>query len=206
MIGKAWQGEQVVMGLRVCKQLHRDLLMHADNGILLAGSAGAKTIADDLAQDFRRVSHMKIFLRWNGLLDALIDAAPMMASLVHLDLSRNGMLGKRVGLLSGVLGKCTKLAYLDLSNNGICVEGAGMLARMLAQGECKNLARLHLSHNKIGDRGAGELAGVLGGCTALAYLDLSHNEIRAEGVGRLAGVLGGCKDLARLDLSHNAIA
>eukprot|EP00961_Rhodomonas_salina_P261600 3535689-Rhodomonas_salina.1 len=208
VLGRAFPAERVVLGLRVCKQLRKELLGHAGSALLVK-RADAEIHNIDLVEDLNRVSHLKLALRWAGEVHELASASSLRISLVHLELRHNfssetpALAAEEVGTLAGVVGECKALVHLDLKQNRIGAEGARRLAGVL--GECKALAYLDLSYNDIGAEGAGSLAGMLGGCKALAHLVLSWNGIRAEGAGMLAGALGKCKALAHLDLSRNGI-
>eukprot|EP00961_Rhodomonas_salina_P029703 400010-Rhodomonas_salina.1 len=171
------------MGMRVCKELHRDLIVHCSSAVLVqkvVRKGGATLSESCVSEDFKRLpDHLKVTLRWEGSLTG-----------------KNG--GARYLRLLAVLGECKGLAHLDLSHNCIDDQGAEVLAGVLR--ECKALAHLDLMENEIGAEGAGKLAEVLGGCKALTHLDLSANELGEEGAGALAEVLGECTALTHLDL------
>eukprot|EP00961_Rhodomonas_salina_P197987 2671482-Rhodomonas_salina.8 len=229
-----WPAERVVVGLRVCKQLRKDLMDNCAS-ILLVQKVGAKLSVRHISKDLRRLpKNLPVTLKWNqrnavkwlvgslgecmalahldlGGNDIGREGASMLAgalmectALAHLDLSGNDIGAEGAESLAGVLGGCTALTHLDLSGNGIRAS-AGKLAGVL--GECKALAHLNLSGNGICDHGVDSLAGMLRECKALAHLDLSANYIGAAGAGSLAGVLvaSGCTALAHLDLSRNYI-
>eukprot|EP00961_Rhodomonas_salina_P259304 3503695-Rhodomonas_salina.2 len=160
LLGHLWPAERGVVGLRVCKQLRRDLIVHSGS-IVLVGNANAMQCAPCVSADFRRLpQHI----------------------LVMLTCKKSGAM-----LLLEVLNECKALAGLDFSENKIRAEEARALAEMLR--ESKVLTHLDLGHNGIGAQGAGALAMALGECKALAHLALSHNNIGAEGAGELAGVM-----------------
>mmetsp|Transcript_64057 Transcript_64057/g.150728 ORF Transcript_64057/g.150728 Transcript_64057/m.150728 type:complete len:109 (+) Transcript_64057:187-513(+) len=107
----------MVMGLRIWKQIRRDLLEHAD-GVLLAGK-NTRISDDDLEQDFRRISHLKIDLCWRRhcwpvQMQGLMRVAPLMATVVRLDLSSTsiGLFEKGAESIAIVLSKCTAMAIL----------------------------------------------------------------------------------------------
>eukprot|EP00961_Rhodomonas_salina_P048379 649602-Rhodomonas_salina.1 len=233
LLGRAWPAERVVLGLRACRQLHKELLEHAGN-ILLVTRADAEIRNDDLVQDFCRTSNLKVTLIWQRRLDSLICCAAhaqmMRTSLVHLELTHNKIGEKEAGELASVLAECRALAHLDLNHTGIGAEEVRLLARSLGEckvlthldlnccgireagvrglgalGECKAMAHLDLGANFLGATGVGTLVEVLGKWKELAFLDLSLNTIGAEGAGKLAGVLGECKALAHLNLESNDI-
>eukprot|EP00961_Rhodomonas_salina_P030767 413778-Rhodomonas_salina.1 len=158
LLGHVWPAERVVIGLRVCKQLRRELMVHCSS-IALAQRGDTEVGVSGCLEDFRRLpEHVMVRLRWKE---------------------------NRAEKLAGVLGECKGLTHLDLSLNGIGDEGASLLAGVL--GSCKALAHLELGWNCIGDEGAWRLAGVLGECKALAHLDLNRNFLRTKGAGSLAG-------------------
>eukprot|EP00961_Rhodomonas_salina_P080601 1084508-Rhodomonas_salina.1 len=159
LIGYVWPAKRCVVGLRVCKQLRKDLVEHCRRiDLVQQPGVGAELDVLRCTEDFRRLpQHLKVMLRWR----TRDDGASQLVS---------------------VLGECNGLVHLDLSENVIGDEGAGLLSGVLGKWR-DTLAHVDLSHNVIFAPGAGRVAGVLGTCNALAYLDLGHNVIGAEGVG-----------------------
>eukprot|EP00961_Rhodomonas_salina_P092681 1247284-Rhodomonas_salina.1 len=205
VLGHLWPAERVVVGLRVCKQLRRDLLVHCGSIHLVQK---AEAILNDcrISEDFGRLpQNLMITLKWKdrnqGTL--LLEVLEGCKALAHLDLSGNMLGDAGAGRLAGVLGECKGLAHLDLRQNMLGAEGAEKLAGAL--GECKELACLVLSGNRIGDAGGEGLAEALQQCKALAHLDLSGNRIGDDGGEMLAEALQECKQLGYLDLSGNRI-
>eukprot|EP00961_Rhodomonas_salina_P094463 1271169-Rhodomonas_salina.1 len=157
LLGHVWPAERAVLGMRVCQQLQRDLMVH-NNSIVLVQKKAAKLSVGGCLEDFRRFpKHVMVRLRWRWSWER-----------------RNA-----AERLAGLLGECKALTHLDLNDNDIGKRGAGRLAGVL--GKCKALTHLDLSRNLIRAEGAGRLAGVLGKCKALAHLDLSGNWIGLEG-------------------------
>eukprot|EP00288_Rhodomonas_lens_P019679 CAMPEP_0177690486 /NCGR_PEP_ID=MMETSP0484_2-20121128/791_1 /TAXON_ID=354590 /ORGANISM="Rhodomonas lens, Strain RHODO" /LENGTH=175 /DNA_ID=CAMNT_0019201031 /DNA_START=33 /DNA_END=556 /DNA_ORIENTATION=- len=131
VLGHVWPAERVVLGLRVCKQLRQDLLVHCGSIVLVQQKRGAELSVVGCTEDFRRLQqHMMVSLRWR---------------------ERNG-----AAKLAGLLGNCNGLVHLDLRRNEIGDEGASLLSAAL--GECKRLAHLNLKNNDIGPEGAGILS------------------------------------------------
>eukprot|EP00961_Rhodomonas_salina_P271944 3674735-Rhodomonas_salina.1 len=132
VLGHLWPAQRVVVGLRVCTQLRRDLPLQCAS-ILLVQKADTR-LGDycRFVEDFGRIPlNLMVTLKWR-----------------HRE---------EVPRLVRVLGECKALAHLNFSQNKLGDEGARRLAGVL--GECKMLAHLNLSQNKLGDEGAGRLAG-----------------------------------------------
>eukprot|EP00961_Rhodomonas_salina_P135158 1818391-Rhodomonas_salina.1 len=130
VVGQLWPAGQLVVGLRVCKQLRRDLLVHCSS-IVLVQKNGERLSDCRISEDFERMPQ-NLKLKWNQRF-----------------LPRDQLLR-----LLEVLGECKALAVLDLSDSLIGVKGAGVLAGVLR--ECKALAHLNLRWNEIGVEGADE--------------------------------------------------
>eukprot|EP00961_Rhodomonas_salina_P203476 2745788-Rhodomonas_salina.1 len=165
---------------------------------------------DTLTSDFRRVSHLKVVLKWKGLPAGLKGLASLGTALTHLDLKNPKITDEGAelgadgaGRLAAMLAGCKSLSQIYLSFNRIGAEGARRLAEVLR--ECKTLAHLELIDNRIGTEGVGRLAEVLRECKALAHLGMSFNNLGDEGAGRLAEVLGECKALAHLEVRYTGI-
>eukprot|EP00961_Rhodomonas_salina_P271978 3675190-Rhodomonas_salina.1 len=206
VLGHLWPADRMVVGLRVCIQLRRDLLTQCTNMVLVQEADAVQSDSSSVLEDFRRLpQNLMLTLRWTEKKSAqrLARVLGDCKALAHLDMSGNQIGAEGAGPLSRVLGGCTTLAHLSLIGNAIGVEGASRLAGVL--GGCKALANLDLSQNMIGAEGAGHLAGALGRCKELANVDLSWNKIGAEGAGAFARALGKCKTLAHLSLQHNKI-
>jgi len=117
-----WPSERVVVGLRVCKQLRRDLIDHC-RSMVLVQKADAKLSDCCMSQDLMRSPcNLEIMLKWTQK--------------------------HAVTRLAKVLSECKTWTHLDLHGNAIRAEGAGVLASVL--GECKGLAHLNLRGNRIG--------------------------------------------------------
>eukprot|EP00961_Rhodomonas_salina_P056806 763323-Rhodomonas_salina.1 len=84
LIGRVWPAERVVAGLRVCKQIRRELLVHA--GRVLVVKRPDATPDERLVSDLRRLGHLEVALKWRGRIDGLF-LVPCLKALVHLDLS-----------------------------------------------------------------------------------------------------------------------
>eukprot|EP00961_Rhodomonas_salina_P048390 649678-Rhodomonas_salina.1 len=131
VLGLLWPPERVVVGLRVCKSLRKDLIAHCGS-ILLVQKTDEKHFGCRLSEDFGRLpSALMVTLKWKAK--------------------------DQVTRLLGMLGECKGLAHLNLRENKLGAKGAGRLAEVL--GECKALATLDLSLNRIGVEGAGRLVG-----------------------------------------------
>eukprot|EP00961_Rhodomonas_salina_P005915 80086-Rhodomonas_salina.2 len=101
------------VGLRVCRQLRRDLVVYCTS-VVLVPKAGEMLNESDVSKDFGRLpEHLKVTLRCE---------------------ERNGAM-----TLAGVLGECRALAHLDFSRCLIGLEGAGRLAGVL--GKCQALTQ-----------------------------------------------------------------
>eukprot|EP00961_Rhodomonas_salina_P095685 1286996-Rhodomonas_salina.1 len=210
VLGHFWPAERGVVGLRVCKQLRRDLMAYSTSiTLVLKAGPGAPLSEHRVRQDFQRLpEHIMVTLICRGKLQGasdrwLLGTLKECKGLAHLDLSDNGMGDEGVEMLAGALGDCKALVHLDLGGNRMGDEAVGRLLEVL--GECKALAHLNLGRNRLGAGGARMLARVLREWKALAHLDLCFNTMGHEGAGMLAGVLGECKALAHLDLSDTDI-
>eukprot|EP00961_Rhodomonas_salina_P223421 3021150-Rhodomonas_salina.3 len=111
LLGHLWPAERGVVGLRVCKQLRRDLLCHCTS-ILLVAKADAMVCED--AIDVRKAlnllpPHLMVSLRWkntSGFVDwDRIEALGECKALAHLDLSCNRVCDEYVKRLAGGAGE-----------------------------------------------------------------------------------------------------
>eukprot|EP00961_Rhodomonas_salina_P213526 2883749-Rhodomonas_salina.1 len=119
LLEQTWPAERGIAGLRVCKQLRRDLMIHCSSFILVQ-KAGTMPTESWVAEDLKRLPHHHLKVKWKThgaatLLGVLGDCK----ALVHLDLSSTGLGGDGVCRLARVLGGCKALAHLNLSENGI---------------------------------------------------------------------------------------
>eukprot|EP00961_Rhodomonas_salina_P052654 705956-Rhodomonas_salina.1 len=125
LLRRIWPGERVVGGMRVCRQLRRDLVVYC-TGVVLVPKAGATSLVgvneSSVSKDLGRLpEHVKVTLTREEREWAMT--------------------------LAGVLGECRALAHRDLSGSGIGLEGAEKLAGVL--GKCDALEHLDLSQNEI---------------------------------------------------------
>lgn len=117
LMGLVWPAERGVVGMRVCKQLRRDLLVDC-RSIVLTHKTGAFLSKRCISKDFRRLPKCALVTmklkKGNWIKRLLLGALGECKTLAHLDLSsaKIGHAGARV--LAGVLGGCTALAHLDL--------------------------------------------------------------------------------------------
>eukprot|EP00961_Rhodomonas_salina_P033981 457363-Rhodomonas_salina.1 len=101
VLGYVWPAERGIMGMRVCKQLRRDLIVHCGS-VVLVQKAGTTLSEHCVSEDFRRLPEdLMVTLKWK---DQDFETS-----------------------LLRVLGECKRLAHLDLSYNNIDAEGAGIL-------------------------------------------------------------------------------
>ncbi|KAG6595101.1 hypothetical protein SDJN03_11654, partial [Cucurbita argyrosperma subsp. sororia] len=144
-----------------------------------------------------------------------VSIADSCSSLVHLDLSENGLIG---GIPSG-LGSCSLLESLDISKNNLSGElPIDVFAKM------SSLKRLSMSDNKF----FGVLSDSLSQLTTLNSLDLSSNNFSGSipvGLckdpknslkelflqnnwltGRIPASISNCSQLVSLDLSFNFLS
>eukprot|EP00961_Rhodomonas_salina_P202767 2735488-Rhodomonas_salina.2 len=102
VVGHLWPPERVVVGLRVCKQLRRDLIAHCAS-IVLEKKPGARLSDCSISTDLGRLPEtLMVTLMLTG---------------------RN-----EVPKLAEVLMECKALVFLDLCGNQFGAEGAGRLA------------------------------------------------------------------------------
>eukprot|EP00961_Rhodomonas_salina_P173683 2342223-Rhodomonas_salina.1 len=206
LLGQLWPAERGVAGLRVCKQLRKDLKAHCTS-ILLVEQELFSENKRFVSKDFDGLpEHAMVSLtlrNWATTLAGVPRLGSCCKGLFRLKLEGAHIGTDGVGVLAGVLAECKALSHLELGWNSIDARGAGVLAGVL--GGFKELAHLDLRCNEIGDEGAGRLVGSLGGCTALAHLDLSNNEIGAGGATWLVEALKGFEGLAHLALAGNRI-
>eukprot|EP00961_Rhodomonas_salina_P261022 3527677-Rhodomonas_salina.1 len=102
VLGHLWPAERMVVGLRVCSQLRRDLITQCTNMVLVQ-KADAVLNDSSVSEDFRRLPrNLMLTLKWKEK--------------------------KNAQRLARVLGDCKALAHLDMSGNQIGAEGAGRLA------------------------------------------------------------------------------
>eukprot|EP00961_Rhodomonas_salina_P158372 2131776-Rhodomonas_salina.1 len=90
VLGLVWPAERVVVGLRVCKELRRDLMVHC-NGIVLAHGKGASLCERCLSEDFKRLpEHLTVTFKGNETIMFPLGMLAKCKTLVHLDLRSNG--------------------------------------------------------------------------------------------------------------------
>jgi hypothetical protein len=167
LLGRAWPGERVVLGMRVCKALREELLCGVERIVLQR-----KRYAEDLRVDTAEFTRDLTRFRHRN-----------QAVLLRMARGREGLKTMlTTSLLCGMTIAIpemmhTALASVDMVRNRIGDEGAAQLAAVL--GRCSALTHLDLGQNEIGDEGAGRLARMIKGCSALLHLDLSKNQLRA---------------------------
>eukprot|EP00961_Rhodomonas_salina_P177087 2387604-Rhodomonas_salina.4 len=125
--GYLWPPERVVVGLRACKQLRKNLMLYCTS-IVLVPKTGATSSESYVSKDLVRFPE-------------------------HLEVTLVSQRGLRIPAISlaRTIGDCKTLVHLNLSHNEIGVEGAGVLAGVL--GECKSLAHIDLSWNSMENEG-----------------------------------------------------
>eukprot|EP00961_Rhodomonas_salina_P238815 3227599-Rhodomonas_salina.4 len=206
LIGVLWPAERVIVGLRTCRSLRKELASHAQS-IYLVRSCKETVAESQLVVDLLRFSRNRVSLKWeylNSSCENLLKAmtsSNFMPALCYLRLQAR--LRTDAALLAGVLRSCVSLVHLDLGANEMGPDGMRKLAPALA--ECRQLEHLNLSRNYLLDDGAGELGEVLGECKALVYLNLWWNEIGPAGAGKIARAVAQCQGLMHLNLSLNQI-
>jgi hypothetical protein len=106
-------------------------------------------------------------------------------------------------LADGLCSRNSVVEKLDLSRNQLGDKEVGIFARVLLANQ--NLKSLVLRDNNIGDAGAIELAVALRQKNTLELLDLSSNEIGSDGTTALADTLVANDALKDLNLLNNSI-
>ena len=148
LIRQVWPAERVVIGLRVSKDIRKDLIVNETPlCAILKFKQHFNSHGAEIARDVERLSHMKI---------RIIAQAQNVSVLNQL---------------WGALGKCKALSFLSVSQNRMGDEGAARLAGAL--GACNALSHLDVSHNRMGAEGAGRLAEALGALKELSYLNIT---------------------------------
>lgn len=108
VLGHVWPAEREVVGMRVCKQLRRDLIVHCSR-IVLVGKAGATLVERCVSEDLCRLpENLMVTLKWEGKdsVTCLLDVVGESKGLAHLDLQSNGIGAEGAGMLAGALSTC----------------------------------------------------------------------------------------------------
>eukprot|EP00286_Rhodomonas_abbreviata_P023315 CAMPEP_0181304038 /NCGR_PEP_ID=MMETSP1101-20121128/8912_1 /TAXON_ID=46948 /ORGANISM="Rhodomonas abbreviata, Strain Caron Lab Isolate" /LENGTH=171 /DNA_ID=CAMNT_0023409719 /DNA_START=385 /DNA_END=897 /DNA_ORIENTATION=+ len=125
LLGRVWPAERVVMGLRVCKWMHKELAAQVEKVLLVGFDTAVKACA--VRQSFSLFLSSQVSLRWRGIrppslkritrgLGAVLEGGAR-GWLVELELSvapgHAGRIGDEGSTLMGKLGDCKALAHLD---------------------------------------------------------------------------------------------
>eukprot|EP00961_Rhodomonas_salina_P042726 574608-Rhodomonas_salina.3 len=173
LVGSFWPAERFVMGLRVCKHLRRELVLYGSNALLVKNNADAGDVKDD----FRRISHLAVSLRWTGETESLNLASSQLGKgLKSLHVRRllpdaHSGLESLAQVVSSV--SCDTFAML-------CPVLTWEVLKQVAM-NCTAMTSLDLNNNQIGGHGAEKLAGVVGRCKTLSSLTLRQNHLGARG-------------------------
>eukprot|EP00286_Rhodomonas_abbreviata_P026085 CAMPEP_0181295844 /NCGR_PEP_ID=MMETSP1101-20121128/4368_1 /TAXON_ID=46948 /ORGANISM="Rhodomonas abbreviata, Strain Caron Lab Isolate" /LENGTH=394 /DNA_ID=CAMNT_0023400631 /DNA_START=138 /DNA_END=1318 /DNA_ORIENTATION=- len=223
LLGHIWPAERVVIGLRVCRWLRRELVSSKTNILFLGPKKGAACNPEDIAKSVTLFSDSPLQFTWRRQPRKLITGLDLAFAtgtchcIARLDFSYNRMRAAGLKELARVIGQCRTLTHLDLSGNLIrTIDGAPKLCEILEQ--CHGLTYLNLSRNIICSAGTRVLCDVLQRCKLLTSLNLSRNSISGDALGRIFEVLAemnsfssvsggvGGRILATLDLSSNNLS
>eukprot|EP00286_Rhodomonas_abbreviata_P018236 CAMPEP_0181309254 /NCGR_PEP_ID=MMETSP1101-20121128/11916_1 /TAXON_ID=46948 /ORGANISM="Rhodomonas abbreviata, Strain Caron Lab Isolate" /LENGTH=131 /DNA_ID=CAMNT_0023415727 /DNA_START=470 /DNA_END=861 /DNA_ORIENTATION=- len=107
LLGWVWPADRVVMGLRVCQWMHKELVCQVENVLLVGVDTAVGACA--VRQSFNLFQQSNVLVHWRGI---------GLGSLASLSSGIGAVLD------GGVRGW---LVELDLSNGSIGAEGAGVL-------------------------------------------------------------------------------
>lgn len=228
VVGGLWPAERVVMGLRVCKSLHRELLLYAKD-IMLQHRQSSKGVVDKdmIYQDFIRLHGLgaNVQLEWWGMnkrsreiqperserglqeRDVLLSVIRSLSSegSIPLPITRLGFQFEEprkphIETLVSFMRTLPSLTELDLACNSM---GEECLAALNLMGTTPTLRRIELWQNDLGDANPSTLGSFVAQFPALEYLGINRNGLTDES---LSGLLVSIPtSITHLDVSYNAI-